>query len=255
MFILKKLIGSLFMSMPMLAILLLLALILLLFSRRQVMAKVILTMTTIMFILIGYGVFSRPMLAWLESCYPSLDIESAAQAGITWVVVLAGGHVSDPLLPVTSQLEFETQARLIEGIRIARALPSARLLVSGGAVYDAQPSADLMAKLAQELGLPQGKIVIERESRDTKDEARIIKNMIGQEPFVLVTSGYHQPRSMALFQGQGMKPIAAPAGRLIHPRRYITPSMLFPSARNIMDTDIALHEFYGLVTAKIMGQL
>ncbi|MCK9263422.1 MAG: hypothetical protein M0R18_06365 [Deltaproteobacteria bacterium] len=54
--------------------------------------------------------------------------------GVQWVVVLAGGHVSNESLPVTSQLLDETLVRLAEGIRIQQNLPGARLLVSGGCI-------------------------------------------------------------------------------------------------------------------------
>jgi uncharacterized SAM-binding protein YcdF (DUF218 family) len=51
---------------------------------------------------------------------------------IKFVVVLAGGHKSDPAIPVTSQLSGESMIRLVEGIRILRESPGAKLILSGG---------------------------------------------------------------------------------------------------------------------------
>jgi len=53
----------------------------------------------------------------------------------------------------------------------------------------------IVRKISPNMGYmdrPEG----ESESKDTKDEARLIKEMVGDDKFVLVTSASHMPRSV-----------------------------------------------------------
>lgn len=255
MFVLKKIISEFFMPVPIVLGLLIVGLILLRSKRRQAVGRVALAIGTIVLLLAGYGILSDAALKKLEYRYPVLNIEAAREAGVKWVVVLAGAHDSDERLPATSQLAPETQARLIEGIRIYRSLPGARLIVSGGKVFDSRTSAELMAGLAKELGVDSNDIVLEDRSKDTRSEAVFLKPVLGKQPFVLVTSAYHMPRSMGLFRALGMQPIPAPSCHNIHHARKITPHSFFPDAKGVRASELVLHEVLGILGAKGMGQL
>lgn len=255
MFLLKKIITQFFMPLPIVAGMLVVGLFLLWFTGRRRAAGVLLTAATLMTLIIGYGILCDSALAGLERRYPPLDIQAARNAGVQWVVVLAGGHVSSESLPVTSQLLHETQVRLIEGIRIHRSLPGAKLLVSGGSFLDPKASATLMAELACELGVDPALIVVEDESKDTDDEAALINPIVGRRRFILVTSAYHMPRSMALFKAQGMQPMAAPVGHLILDPDYTAPRSFFPGSDKIRNCEMVVHEALGIVHAYITGKL
>ena len=254
-FLLKKIVSQFFMPVPVIAGLLLAGLILLWFTRFRRAAGAILAAETILFLIMGYGVFFNSILAGLERRYPPLDIQAARDAGIQWVVVLAGGHVSNESLPVTSQLLDETLVRLVEGIRIQRNLPGARLLVSGGRISDPRASASLMSDLARSLGIDPANIVLEDLSRDTYEEALFIRPMIGRQKFVLVTSAHHMPRSMALFRAQGMHPVAAPVGHRIIDRDYLSVGSFLPKAANLRNSEIVIHEILGILQAYLTGKL
>lgn len=254
-FLFKKIVSQFFMPVPVITGLLLAGLLLLRFTRRRRVAGAVLVAATLAFLVMGYGVFSDSILAGLERRHPPLDIQAARDAGIRWVVVLAGGHVSSGGLPVASQLLDETLVRLVEGIRIQRSLPGARLLVSGGRVSDPKASAALMAELARGLGVGQMDIVVEDVSRDTHEEALLIRPMIGPQQFVLVTSAYHMPRSMALFRAQGMQPVAAPVGHRIIDRDYLSVWSFFPQAKNLRNCEIVIHELLGIFQAYLTGKL
>ena len=213
-------------------------------TKRQRAAKIILTLTCLLLVFLSYGFVSYWPLERLESLYPPLDVKMTRLNDITWVVVLAGE-------------DQETVVRLAEGIRIYRSLPGARLLVSGGKVYPTAPApaSEEMARMAVELGVNPADIVQESISRDTKDEAKIIKSMLGVKQFILVTSAYHMPRSMALFRAQGMRPKPAPTGFLIKEANHLSPVRFFPSAESIHDAELVVHEVLGILSARIMGQL
>lgn len=254
MFVLKKIISGFFMPLTLTAGILAIGLVLLWFSGRKRAARVVLTAGVLMLVAMGYGVLFDAALAGLERRYPPLDVEAARKEGIRWVVVLAGGHVSDGNLPVTSQLLQETQVRLVEGIRIHRNLPGSRLLVSGGSFFDPKAGASLMAELACDLGVDREDIVLEDASKDTAEEARLIGPIVGRRHFILVTSAYHMPRSMALFRAQGMQPLAAPVGHLVIDHEYMSLKSFFPRSEKIRNCEIVIHEVLGMVHAYFTGK-
>jgi len=116
-----------------------------------------------------------------------------------------------------------------------------------------------MAKKAILMGVDKDKTLQERESRDTKDHPVFIKPMVKDRPFFLVTSGYHMPRAMGLFQKQGLNPKPAPNEFRIWPlfEEYTPykPEKLFPKVSNLLKTDKALHEFLGMAWADLRNQV
>ena len=96
---------------------------------------------------------------------------------------------------------------------------------------------------------------IESTSKDTKDEARLIHDIVGKDRFVLVTSASHMPRSMALFEKRGMRPIAAPTEYLVKMRQKVSPAMFFPGADGLRKAERSFHEYLGLWWAWLMGQI
>jgi uncharacterized SAM-binding protein YcdF (DUF218 family) len=63
------------------------------------------------------------------------------------------------------------------------------------------------------LGVAPEHVVIEAESKNTRDEARIIGQMLAElkQPIVLVTSPSHMTRSLAVFRAAGLDAIPSVA--------------------------------------------
>ena len=87
-----------------------------------------------------------------------------------------------------------------------------------------------MAEVAKALGVKQEDLILESESNDTINEARLIKSIVGNDTFILVTSASHMPRSMGMFKKLGMQPIPAPTGYSIVRSQSISPGDFFPSS-------------------------
>ena len=254
MFLLKKITAPLFSPLCLCIELLLLGLFLLWFTRKQRAGKIIVSLGVILLCLLSYGAVSNSLLRPLEYKYPPL-VHLEAVHDIKWIVVLGGGHISDPGIPATGQLSEASMARLVEGIRLYRMLPGSKLILSGGSGFDPVPDAGIMADVARAIGVNKRDLILESLSRDTKDEARLIQKIIGRDRFVLVTSAAHMPRSMALFEKRGMRPIPAPTEYLSIESRQISPAMFFPSADGLEKTERAFHEYLGLVWARLRGQI
>jgi uncharacterized SAM-binding protein YcdF (DUF218 family) len=202
----------------------------------------------------GFDFTSAVFLRKLEYQYPPLK-QAPSQAQVKWVVVLGGGINDDPRLPLTAQLSQSSLARLIEGIRVHRNLAGSRLLLSGGPVFNRVPEAQAMAGLAVALGIPDSNLVLEDRSMDTEGQARAIKGLVDDQPFVLVTSAAHLPRAMALFRTQGMKPIADGANYMIKRGQEGNPDGFFPGSRGLEKWEILTHECLGIMWGKLTGRM
>jgi len=152
------------------------------------------------------------LVASLERPFPPLTRIDAA-AGVRYVVVLSGYAEDRPFLPVTSRLWPDTVERVVEGIRVYRQAPGAKLVMSGGVLRTGdRPIATLMADFAVALGVPPGDVLTEDTSRTTYENLREVQKIVGRQPFVLVASACDLWRAMAVARKLGMKPTPAPAG-------------------------------------------
>ena len=234
---------------------LLIGLFLLWFTKRQRAGKIIVTIGFISLLGFGYGSLPNKMNEVLEYRYPAFQAEML-EDDVKWVVVLGGGHTADSRLPANSQLSDATLARLVEGIRIQRLLPNSKLILSGGSWYSRTSNAEVMAGAALMLGVDQENIVLEPISMDTKDEAILVQEIVKDDPFILVTSASHMPRSMALFRKLGMEPVPAPAAYSVKEGEGgLHPGMFFPGAGNLASAERAIHEYLGLAWAWIRDQI
>ena len=262
MFTLKKIVSLLLNPVPLALEILIVGLFCLWATRKQRLGKLLVTLGTLFLLFVSSPFISAKILAPLEGRYPALlhpqTIPWQRTAGDTspkWIVVLGGGHVSDPRLPVTSQISPTALGRLIEGVRLYKAIAGSRLLVSGGIVYDPVPEAEVMARIAVLLGVKPQDILLEPDSRDTAEEAKIVGKMIGRGKFILVTSAAHMPRAMALFKKSGLRPIPAPTDYLDRQAQGLSPAIFFPRAASLGQVETAVHEYLGLAWAWLRGSI
>ncbi|NDG50613.1 MAG: envelope biogenesis factor ElyC, partial [Rhodospirillales bacterium] len=136
MFLLKKILGYLLMPLPLGLGLISLGL-LLLCTRRRVRGWSALILGWLILLAAANRGVSISLTASLEKTYPPVPAfaENAGPPGdlraATMVAVLGGGHGDAPGLSAGQRLSGSARARLIEGVRLARALPAAWLVVSG----------------------------------------------------------------------------------------------------------------------------
>jgi uncharacterized SAM-binding protein YcdF (DUF218 family) len=227
--------------------------VILLWAKRWTrLAKVLLSAGALILTLLSFEGVVNEILKPLELCYPSI-VDPAGLGSVKWVVVLGGGHTSKPDLPATAQIGSSSLARLVEGIRLHRQLPGSKLLLSGGAVFDPVPEAETMAAVARILGLDANDMVLERDSRDTGQQAEFVHAIVANAPCVVVTSAVHMPRAMRLFNNEGITAFPAPVEISDFERREINPFQFFFRAVTLCKAEAAWHEYLGLLWAKIKG--
>ncbi len=250
MFLAKKIIASLLQPLPLSLIVALLGLYLLWLGRHQKLGKFCIGLALIMVFGFSTPFASNHLIRSLEQQYPSI-LDAKAYHSVKYIVVLGGGHAVNEATPISSHLSSSTLKRLVEGLRLQRALAGpgqlqdTKVILSGGAVFDQHHEADTMASIAIALGFPSHQIIIEKRARDTSSQAVEIAKLLGEQRFFLVTSAAHMPRSMLLIQNQGLKPIAAPTDFHAGEAQWKDPTSFLPNSRHLKKSERAIHEYLG----------
>lgn len=252
MFILKKIAGELLSPLSVIVLILAVALLLLWLTRRQRLGKLLATAGFLLFVVLAYGGLGGPALRALENDYTPL---ASPPSDIKWIVVLGGGATSDPHLPPAQRASAATLARAVEGVRLYRLLPGAKLVVSGAAVLAGGADADTLAAIAQELGVPRDAIVLDTVSPDTETQARTMRELLKGERCIVVTSAAHMRRSLALFRKAGIDALPAPTHYLSQRNASLSLHDFFPGIAHIRGADVAAHEYLGLAWGWLTGKL
>jgi uncharacterized SAM-binding protein YcdF (DUF218 family) len=137
---------------------------------------------------------------------PDLDRVGPTIAGI---IVLGGGEDGHAVgAPQLAGLN-EAAERYTEAVALARRLPAARLVFSGGSGWlltAEQPEAEGAGRLFAALGIAEDRITLEGQSRNTHENALLSAKVLKPAPdqrWLLVTSAWHMPRAMGTFRRAG----------------------------------------------------
>ena len=181
---------------------------------------------------------------------PYADPIELSRSGVKYIVVL-GGDLRAGTLTSADRIAYTSLVRLMEAIRLWKKIPDSRLVLSGGRVSEkTMTTAEGMALLAQELGVPRDAIIPEAESWDTEEEARLLTPILGADRFALVTAARHMPRSVMLFRAKGLNPIPAPADFEATEFVFAFNSLL-PKVHGLEMSQDAIHEYLGICMGKI----
>jgi Uncharacterized conserved protein len=142
---------------------------------------------------------------------------------------------------------MEAGLRVLEAARLFDLLNGPFVIASGGTTeHDerAVPESLAMQRALIQLGVRADRILLESDSKNTRDEAILVKRMLadrGLTDFVLVTSPMHMRRSMLAFEREGMHPIASPSPLV--PDRLPRASRFLPSDMWLQIGDSVLYEW------------
>jgi SanA protein len=124
------------------------------------------------------------------------------------VAIIFGARVWNDGSPSNSLYD-----RVLTGVELYRAGRIKKLLMSGdktGENYD-EPAA--MKKLALELGVAEGDIILDGDGKRTYDTCDRAKKIFEVQKAILVTQDYHQPRALYLCNNLGVESIGITANR------------------------------------------
>ncbi|KFB10209.1 YdcF family protein [Nitratireductor basaltis] len=178
---------------------------------------------------------------------------------IAGIIVLGGGFEGAINL-ARGGYELNASAdRFVEAAVLAHRYPNLPIIVSGGSgsvFLQGEGDADTAPRLLTGLGIARERILLEGRSRDTFENARYTRELLQpqqNQKWLLVTSAFHMPRSVALFRAQGFHVVPWPADY-----RTTGEEGIGLSHDNVLDslanTTTGLREWIGLATYRLTGR-
>jgi len=238
----------------------------LVFWKKRRLALTFLISAFVILLVAGNKYTATSLARTLEWQYPTLTEGVTADV----IVVLGGG--TEPDVSPRSMVELNSAGdRVLYGFKLYQEDTAPVILLSGGDIdfLDDSPStpADDMAILLEMLGVPREDMLIQNASLNTQQDAefscQIIKEK-GYEKVILVTSAFHMPRSVALFEGQGCPVIPAPVDfsiteesweSLAHPTIEEFIINLLPSYTHLSTVTKTMKEYFGMWYYHLSGIL
>ena len=198
--------------------------------------------------LLGFQALPDALLRPLENRYavPAAGVVER-QVG----VIVLGGAVGHPdSFQAHGQVPLgEGAERMTVPVALLRQYPSLELVFSGGEgrlLTTGVSESELAGAFYQQQGLAMARVRLENGSRTTRENAQQVAKMLGErckQPWLLVTSAWHMPRSMAEFEAVGCQvtpyPVDFRTGDFTSLSEY---SLAFSLVR----WQVALHEWLGL---------
>lgn len=195
------------------------------------------------------------MVASLENRFPA-PREMPAQ--VSGIVVLGGVLDSrQSELRGTPSIGGAVE-RIIVSAGLAKKYPGARLIYSGGTGSLTHPEhreADYVADVYASLGVTEPQLELERESRNTWENAAKTLDMARPKPgetWILVTSAFHMPRAVGVFRRYGWEMLPYPVDFLTDADG--TQSAPMNLTQGLADLAIGLHEWIGLSAYWLTGK-
>ena len=186
------------------------------------------------------------------------------------VLVLLGGGTLPAEEPRTLVEVNSAGDRVIYAAWLYKQGKTEKILVSGGlldwTLSDATP-ADDMAFLLEMLAVSPEALWLENKSRNTYENAYYSAQILrenGINKILLVTSASHMPRSVKLFEAQGLQVIPFPTDfnvtekswqELTQPDFRTQILNLLPNAGYLSKTTLALKEYIGIMVYSLRGWL
>lgn len=148
--------------------------------------------------------------------------------------------------------------RITESMQLANMYPNAAIIFSGGnghLLHGERTEADDTEQFLQNIGFNTDNVLYENESRNTFQNVRITRNLftpMPEETWIVVTSAYHMPRTMAV-----MKTLSWPGQIIPYPVDYRTDGKItwiprrFDILANLYETKLALHEYLGALGYRV----
>jgi uncharacterized SAM-binding protein YcdF (DUF218 family) len=202
--------------------------------------------------------FRALLLVPLENRFPEPSSDLQPPYGI----IVLGGAINDAMSAVRGQTIFdEGGERITEAVILAKRFPQARVVYTsgansllGGSSNEAARARDLMVAM----GVARDRVTIEDKARNTDENARFTAAIVHPEAsqrWVVVTSAFHMPRAMGVFEKAGFHPIPYPVSFYTSGRWIDDFRPTLDPLGNLKTFMLAAHEWIGLAAYYASGRI
>ena len=199
----------------------------------------------------GFGPVANLLLYPLETAHA----RPARPPKDPGAIIVLGGFTREPRDNPNFYELTEAADRFVEGVRLAHNHPRARLVISSGSsavIYKFYKEGNVLGSLALDMGLPARQVVVDAESRNTRENALYSKRLLSKVkgPLLLITSAAHMSRAVACFRKAGVEVVPWPVDYL---RTGSGPGSWLPKPANLGRSNAALHEYAGWLYYWLVG--
>jgi uncharacterized SAM-binding protein YcdF (DUF218 family) len=203
----------------------------------------------IVFLVFSSGAVSTVLLKPLEFKYAAYEADGARRhTGAKAIVLMAGYALDEDCFPVSSKVNSSSMFRIVEAFTLWSSDPSRQIIVSGDSDVPV-----IMAQVLETMGVTPGNILVENRSSNSYESAKNIEKIVQKNRFFLVTSAGHMPRCMAIFTKSGIHPIPVPTD--YQAGKKILGAEILPKVEHLYSSELALHEYMGIVWYWLKGYI
>ena len=201
--------------------------------------------------------FPHAIERWMSAPFRPLS-KADIPGGRSIVVLLGSGSYrrmdwSDRKMSVLDPIGTE---RTLEAARVYRLIDPIFVVSSGGLIdpdRPEDPAGDTMAEALIRLGVPADRIIVERLSTNTRDEAVSVAKMLPKldvQNVILVTSSIHMWRAVGMFRAAGVQTIPAVAREIQYSDSLLN---FLPSDLGLRRSALVVHELAGITYYWLKG--
>jgi uncharacterized SAM-binding protein YcdF (DUF218 family) len=138
----------------------------------------------------------------LEQRFARADL---AGAPVTGIIILGGSEDARVGRARHAHALNEAAERFTEAVALARRLPQARIVFTGGTgtlLGGFDTEAAIASVMLTDMGVGEDRIVLESQSRNTWENAVFTRDLVQPQPgerWLVITSAWHMPRTMGVF--------------------------------------------------------
>jgi uncharacterized SAM-binding protein YcdF (DUF218 family) len=203
-------------------------------------------------------IFSNPFIVnkitqWYQVKPMPMQSDETYDAG-----VLLGGMMGYDE-PSGSAYFTASSDRFIQMLKLYKEGHIRKIIISGGNARirpGAFREADWLHKNFRAMGVPEADLLVERNARNTVENARfarkITDSLQSSTPIVVVTSSWHMPRAMRIFEQENIPIRPFPADYQVAPYNPMFVGEAFiPSASAMQHWAVLIKEWIGLAAVKL----
>jgi uncharacterized SAM-binding protein YcdF (DUF218 family) len=206
--------------------------------------------------ILGLSPAANWLILPLEMRFPAPDLAGRRVDG---VIVLGGALQERQTLAHGPVALNDAGERIVALADLARRYPQARIVFSGGAGAWSgadRPEGEVLRLKLGELGLAEGRVLIESRSVDTYENAVLTRPVVAPKPgetWLLVTSAWHMPRAVGIFRHAGWPVTAYPVD--FRTAGWGDLGRGFGSvSEGLRRTEVAVREYLGLIVYRLSGR-
>lgn len=176
-------------------------------------------------------------------------------------IILTG--VTDSQKLPRDRVYFQKGAdRVLHTVKLYKLGKIKNILVSGGSgslMQTEYTEAEAIKEVLLLSGIPQNRIFLEDESRNTHENAvnsaKVLNEIFPGKKYLLITSAFHMRRARASFEKAGVNLDTFSADFYTHERRFTPDVLLVPSEGAMAKWAIMIKEWLGMAAYKVVGYI